>query len=200
MMKIEEAIKTNQITGDIVNGADAVTELFLRAAGAKLGASLVPGSSGALVAASAGSKALRKQFDKLPSMMTRNIIQEATKDPQLMALLLKRGKTEREKVILARQIHGYVTAAGLNYADMDDEPLPPEELPLVPTRRARKLLQDFPTAPTRGTGKPAAPNVGAPTQGGTALPPLPSSPAGPSSSRKMFQSLFPTDTISPLIE
>jgi hypothetical protein len=204
MERVEIALKNNQLTDEVITGADALTELALRATGAKLGASLTPGSSGSLVAASAGSKFMRKQFDKMPTFLVRGVIEQATQDPQLMALLLKRGVSQREKFQISRQLHGYLSAAGLNYAQEDNDPMPPEETPAAPTRQARKLLQDFPTAPTRGKANPPlktpAPNIGAPTQGGTALPPLPSSPAGPSTSRKMFQSLFPTDTISPLIE
>ena len=199
MERIETAIKNNQLTDEVIQGADAVTELALRAAGAKLGASLTPGSAGSLVAASAGSKFMRKQFDKMPTFMVRGIIEQATQDPQLMALLLKRGVTQREKFQISRQLHSYLGAAGLNYAELDNEPMPAEEAPVEPTRRARKLMQDLPSAPTRGSitpSRPAAPNVGAPTQGGTGLPPLPASPAGPSNSRKMLQSLFPMDTIS----
>ena len=200
MERIEAAIKNNQLTDEVVQGADALTELALRAAGAKMGASLTPGSSGSLVAASAGSKFMRKQFDKMPTFMVRGIIEKATQDPQLMALLLKKGVTQREKFVLTRQLHSYLGAAGLNYVDLDDEPMPPEEAPQA-APQARRLLRDLPTAPTRGTQPPMktpAPNVGAPTQGGMNLTPMPApqGPQGTSSSRKMLQSLFPMDTIS----
>ena len=200
MERIEAAIKNNQLTDEVVQGADALTELALRAAGAKLGASLTPGSSGSLVAAYAGSRFMRKQFDKMPTFMVRGIIEKATQDPQLMALLLKKGVTQREKFVLSRQLHSYLGAAGLNYVDLDDEPMPPEEAPQA-APQARRLLRDLPTAPTRGTQPPMktpAPNVGAPTQGGMNLTPMPApqGPQGTSSSRKMLQSLFPMDTIS----
>jgi hypothetical protein len=205
MLRIEAAIKSNQVTDDVVNGADALLELGLRATGAKFGAELTPGSTGSLVAASAGSKFMRKQFDKLPTMMVKNILEEATKDPQAMALLLRRGKTQNEKYDIAAALSSFLgrvtfgaRAPVLNV--FDPGPPPEEEAPAAPTRQARKLLQDYPTAPTRGKPTPPlktpAPNIGAPTQGGTALPPLPASPAGPSASRKMLQSLFPMDTIS----
>jgi hypothetical protein len=203
MVNIERAIKSGTVTDSVVEGADALLELGLRITGAKVGASIAQGGS-ALVAASAGSKLMRKQFDKIPTMMVRGIIEEATKDPQAMALLLRRGVTQNEKYEISKQLTPFLARVAfgtraplLNYSStFDPGPAPlPEEEP-APTRRARKLLQDFPTAPTRGTGRPAAPNVGAPTQGGTGLPALPASPAGSSSSRKMLQSLFPMDTIS----
>jgi hypothetical protein len=196
MERIELAMKNNQLTDEVLSGADAVTELALRATGAKLGAALTPGSSGSLVAASAGSKFMRKQFDKMPTFLVRGVIEQATQDPQLMALLLKRGVSQREKFQISRQLHSYLSAAGLNYVQQDDEPMPPEEAPTMDAgfpKQARKLLQDMPTAQTRGTkpaGQPAAPAPAAPA--------APQGPAGApvSNSRKMLQSLFPMDTIS----
>jgi len=198
MMRIEEAINTNQVTSDIVTGADAMTELFLKIGGARAGATagkMLPGGGGQLIAASAGSQALRKQFDKLPSMMTRSIIEEAAKDPALMALMLKKAKTPAEKFTLARQVHAYITAAGMNYANFDDTPIPVDETPLVPSptrTQARGLLKQMPTVQTRGTV--VSPRPAMPAPGGASGPPAPVGQG--TSSRKMLQSLFPRDDIS----
>lgn len=200
MERVETALKNTQLTDEVVTGADALTELALRAAGAKLGASLTPGSSGSLVAASAGSKFMRKQFDRMPTFLVRGVIEEATKDPQLMALLLKRGVSQREKFQISRQLHGYLSAAGLNYAQDDNEPPPAEDTPPPYAYNARRSLRQLPAAPsTRGTSsKPVAAN---PYAGDAPLPPLAPPPSGEqaapaSNSRKMLQSLFPMDTIS----
>jgi hypothetical protein len=199
MERIESALKNNQLTNEVVTGADAVTELALRVMGAKLGASLSPGSSGSLIAASAGSKFMRKTFDKMPTFLVRGVIEEATKDPQMMALLLQRGVTERDKFRLSRQLHSYLGAAGLTYAEADNDPMPPEETSPRPGpgRQARRLMQNFPTAPTRG----------APTPYGPSAPPAPAPQGGmeeeqaqPSTSRRMFQRLFPTDSASSMME
>ena len=197
MERVEVALKNTQLSDDIVTGADAVTELVLRATGAKLGAGLTPGSSGSLVAASAGSKFMRKQFDKMPTFMVRGVIEQATKDPQLMALLLKRGASQREKFKLSRQLHGYLSAAGLNYAAPDTDPMPEEETPAPPPRQARKALQQLPTAQTRGTRTvaPAAPAAPGPVSAAPD-PNAPTPGAPPSDSRRMLQSLFPMDSIS----
>jgi uncharacterized protein YciW len=187
MANIELALQNRQITDDIVQGADAVTELFLRAKGAQLGSAVSPG--GSLIAASAGSKFLRQQFDKMPMFMVKGIIEEATKDPQMMALLLKRGTTQRNKLDISRQIHAYTVAAGLNYADADNEPMPAEE---APRTKAKGLLQRLPTVQTRGTVVSSRPAMPAP--GGASGPPAPVGQG--TSSRKMLQSLFPRDDIS----
>jgi hypothetical protein len=202
MLKIEKAMKNNQLTDDVIKGADAVTELALRITGAKLGTALTPGGN-SLVASSAGSKFIRKQFDKIPTFMVRGIIEKATQDPQLMALLLKRGVTQQEKFKISRQLHAYGIAAGLNFAEQDDEPMPPAEKPrpslqyIDQPSSSRRSLDSLPTAQTRGTKPktPAAPAPAAPAPGPVSMA-TPQGPAEQSSSRKMLQSLFPMDSIS----
>ena len=204
MQNIEKAMKNNKITDDIVQGADALTELALRVTGAKLGTALTPGGN-SLVASSAGSKYVRKELDKIPTFMVKGIIEKATQDPQLLALLLKRGATQREKFQISRQLHSYMAAAGLNYAEQDDEPMPEEEKArpgLQFTNQqpsvSRRSLNALPTAQTRGTkpvAAPAAPAPAAPAPGPVSMA-TPQGPEEQSSSRKMLQSLFPMDSIS----
>jgi hypothetical protein len=203
MQNIEKAMNNNKLTGEVVQGADALTELALRVTGAKLGTALTPGGN-SLVASSAGSKYVRKQFDKLPTFMVKGIIEKATQDPQLMALLLKRGATQREKFQISRQLHAYLSAAGLNYAQQDDEPMPAEErarpgLQFTDQQPSvsRRSLNSLPTAQTRGTKPAAAPMAPATPAPGPVSMTTPQGPAGePTASRKMLQSLFPMDTIS----
>ena len=195
MERVETAIKNNQLSDEVLTGADAVTELALRVTGAKLGTALTPGGN-SLVASSAGSKFVRKQFDKMPTVMVRGIIESATKDPKLMALLLQRAQTPTQKYMLGQQIQGYLYAAGLNAAEPDNEPPPQEEGPQYPGT-AQKMLRKMPPAPsTRGTPFSRAPAPAAPAPGPVSMA-TPQGPAGDqSSSRKMLQSLFPMDTIS----
>jgi len=197
MERVEKAMGTKQMMDDVVSGADAVTELAMRVVGARLGTAAINGGPGALIAASAGSKAVRSIFDKAPTMMIRGIIEQATKDPQLMTLLLKKGGTEREKIQMARQLHGYLGAAGLNYAEFD-EPAPQPEAPTGPSAR-EMLRQTAPSTPSRGV--PGLTNQGAPAgQPSTAPqapPPGPQSatPQPPSQSRQMLSALFPEDRL-----
>jgi len=193
MIKVEKAIKSGRVTDDVVDGADALVELGLRVTGADLGARVSRGSS--LVASSAGSKFMRKQFDKLPTGMVRTILEEASRNPQTMALLLKRGMTQNQKYdyaaklssVLGRMVFG---ARAPLYNVFDPGPPPEEEAPAVPPpRQARKALQQMPTAQTRGT-RPVA-------MAPTAPAPAAAAPGAPQSdSRKMLQSLFPMDSIS----
>jgi hypothetical protein len=197
MERVEKAMGSKQLMDEVVSGADAVTELAMRVVGARIGTAATGGGPGALIAASAGSKAIRSIFDKAPTMMIRGIIEQATKDPQLMALLLKKGVTERDKIQMAKQLHGYLGAAGLNYAEFD-EPAPQPEAPTGPS--AREMLRQS-TPPTPSRGVPGLTNQGAPAgQPSTAPqapPPGPQSaaPQPPSQSRQMLSALFPEDRL-----
>ena len=216
MERIETALKNNQLMDEVVQGGDAVTELALRVIGSRIGGAVADGGPGSLIAASAGSKYMRQMFDKTPTLFIRGIIEESTKDPQLLAQLLKRGTTEQEKFQMARALHGYMVASGINYANFDESQAPkrkPEtffEVPLpnftapvmpgpaqprIPFRsESQQMLRQMPPAPaTRGVpGMPSAPG---------AKPPAGQSGQAPmsGSSRAAFQALFPMDSVASLM-
>ncbi|NDF55915.1 MAG: hypothetical protein EB145_17295, partial [Proteobacteria bacterium] len=155
-------------------------------------------------AASAGSKAIRQIFDKMPMMMVRKTIQRAAQDPTLMAQLLRRAPSEREKFQLAKSMHAYMLAAGLNYATYEE---PPEAKVATQGPRASDQLQNIQDIYNRLRGRPQPPAPttrgapGLPRQG--AAPPTTGAPAGggaptagaPTQSRQMLQQLFPYDAI-----
>jgi hypothetical protein len=204
MEKVEKAMGTKQMMDEVVQGADAVTELAMRVVGARIGTAASGGGPGALIAASAGSKAVRNIFDKAPTMMIRGIIEQATKDPQLMAMLLKKGVTEGDRIQMARQLHGYLGAAGLNYAEFE-EPPPEQQAPARPgPSQSQQMLRTLPPAPqTRGmpNATPAAPPAAQGPQGAPATAPAPApgpqgaAPQPPTQSRQMLAALFPEDRL-----
>jgi hypothetical protein len=208
MTRIERSMASGRTLDDIVPGSDAVQELVQRVIGARIGTAAAPGGPGSLIAASAGSKAVRSIFDKMPNMSTVTIMERAAQDPDFMALLLKKGRTETEKLQIARQLHGYMLNAGLNYATFDEpEPAAANRSPLNPQGRAAQELRQFdqslrqtqqqprqsPPAPsTRGVpGLNATPSSPAPSGGAS------NAPASPNA-RSMMQSLFPFDSVSGL--
>jgi len=197
MIRIETALKNNIPYEDVIQGADAVTELGLRVVGSKIGTSAsaaVGGSGQGLIAAAAGSRAIRQIFDSLPNATVRAILENAVKDPQAMAILLQKGRTEREKTDIANAFINFLGSLGvsvgkgavtpaLNYIETD-EPRPP--MPAAPP--AREQLRRLPPAPgTRGVPNLGKQSSAAPAGGGGA-------PA--TDSRAMFQQLFPFDSIS----
>lgn len=201
MVRIEEAMGNKRTMDTVVEGADAVSELAMRVVGARIGTAASPSGPGTLIAAAAGSKAVRQIFDKMPTMFTRGIIEQASRDPQLMALLLRKGTTEREKLNIARSLHSYLMASGLNYATFEEPP--PEEQAAMPSGQpgqAARALRQLPAAPsTRGVpflqqGQPPA--AGNKPGAGAAPPQAPAPGQPPGSAATMLQQLFPFDTIS----
>jgi hypothetical protein len=196
MMRVEKAMGNKNELNKIMDGAGAVEELAMRIAGATAGGKLSGGGPGSLVAASAGSKYVREIFDKMPNFMVRSTIEKALQDPQMMAALLRRGIDKKQQSAFAE---GFVNLLGKNLATRIPAPLSiyEDEVPRAnliqtgPPTAARQLRKLPPTAPSKGVPglfdkKPGAQAPAAPG-------------AQSSTSRAMFQSLFPNDTISPML-
>lgn len=210
MVKIETAVKNNVPLDDVIQGADAVTDLALRVIGSHIGTAAAPGGPGSLIAASAGSKAVRQIFDNLPNATVRQILENAVKDPQAMAILLEKGRTQKQQIDIANRLLNYLGSMGvsvgksavtpaLNYIGAD-EPRPAQlqggvNVPFTPEGQAARQLRMLPKAPSTrgvpglmdqapGTKPPGGQSSGAPTN---------------ANARSMFQSLFPFDTVSPMV-
>lgn len=185
MLNVEKAVGDRRLLEGVIQGADAATELALRVVGSRIGTTVSGSGPGSLIAASAGSKYMRQIFDKSPMIMVRGIIEQATKDPQMMALLLRKGVTEGDKLRLAQQMHSYLGAAGLNYERFTEPAPEPTVQAPEPVRSVTPRRQPA-TAPTRGVPGLNIGGGGPPQLGGGA-------PAGGGSSREMLQRLFPFD-------
>lgn len=220
MFKIEDAMTNRRMLEDVIQGADIMGELVMRVVGSKIGTAATSGGPGSLIAASAGSKAIRQIFDQMPMLAARNLMEEGLRNPQLMAQLLRRGKSQREKLLYARRLHSYLMAAGYNYlpsafptdaqlqAEEDAErkatreayknlqSLPPSNPAFTtPNSSQERLRRAFPVAPpSRGmpglTGPTSPAGGGAPPAGGGGKAPP------TSQSRMMLQQLFPNDAIT----
>lgn len=115
--KIEDALARN-VPIDGLPQPDALVNLVLRVAGAKVGATMASGTSGAtLVAAGRGSQFFRDVFEKVPVGKVREILIEAARNPQFAAALLEKPRSQAHGLRLARQIHAYIVAAGITAAD-----------------------------------------------------------------------------------
>jgi hypothetical protein len=208
MDRVEMALVNKKSLDAALDASDIVTEFVLRTTGARIGASVAAGPS-TLVAASAGSQAVRNIFDKMPKFMIRQILEEASENPQMMAALLRKGKTSGEKTTIARQLHGYLGAAGLNYLDMEEDRPPSVAMrqtppPVAPGATARQMLEQAnqvgrpaPAAPSSVVMKKPAPPAptsrgvgGAPVQGSA----KPAAAPG-TSAMETYQKLFPDDKI-----
>jgi hypothetical protein len=188
MLRIEQSMGDRKLFEGVIEGADAATELALRVVGSKIGTTVSGGGPASLIAASAGSKYMRQVFDKSPMIMVRGIIEEATKDPKMMALLLRKGTTEAEKLSIARSLNAYLAVAGLNYSRFEEPPVPPEEQ-RVDTSVMRPAQQSV----TRRPLPPTVQSRGVPGFGTNAASAVPAPPPTGGNSREMLQKLFPYD-------
>jgi hypothetical protein len=211
MVRIETAAKNNLPLEDVIQGADAVTELGLRVLGSKIGTTVggAAGGGGSLIAAAAGSKAIRQIFDALPNATVRQVLENAVKDPEAMAILLQKGRTQKEQREIGNQLLKLLGSYGVQVGKSaitpaltyiaPDEPSPTQiqkgvQAPFTPQGAAARQLRMMPVAPTTrgvpgfGPKSPAAQekNSGPPTTANA-------------SARGMYQSLFPMDTISPMV-
>jgi hypothetical protein len=195
MMRVEKAMGNKNELNKIMDGAGAVEELAMRVAGAVGGGKLSGGGPGSLVAAQAGSKYVREIFDKMPNFMVRSVIEKALQDPQMMAALLRRGVDQKQQSTF---IEGFVNLLGKNLATRIPAPLSiyESEVPRAnliqtgPPDAARQLRKLPPPVPSKGVPGlfDKKPGAQAPAPG-----------AQSSTSRAMFQSLFPNDSISPML-
>jgi hypothetical protein len=205
MVRIETAMKNNIPYEDVIQGADAVTDLALRVTGAQIGTAAAPGGPGSLIAASAGSKAVRQIFDALPNATVRTILENAVKDPQAMALLLQKGRTEKEQMDIANKLINYVGSLGvsvgksavtpsLNYLSAQEErpAASAQTSPFTAQGQAARQLRQLPQAPTT-RGVP-----GFNPKPGAQAAPAPGGAPTNANARSMMQSLFPFDSVSNL--
>lgn len=198
MIRIEKGLEANVPIENFMTGASAIEDLALRVIGSRIGSVAASSGPGSLIAASAGSKYMRQMFDQMPMLEMRRVIETATQNPQMMADMLKRGRTQRESLELAKKMRSYLITSGLTAAgpEPEEEPMFPPGMPQSTgpmfQGRAAQALRQLPPAPSsRGVpglmlpGQPREQAGGAPTE-------------APTQSRAMLQSLFPFDTISAL--
>jgi hypothetical protein len=241
MVKIETAVKNNIPLDDVIQGADAVTDLALRVVGARIGTAASPGGPGSLIAASAGSKAIRQIFDNLPNATVRQILENAVKDPEAMAILLDKGRTQKQQTDNANRLLNYLGSIGvsvgktaitpaLNYIAPEEPrpsqlpartargPVPPgmerlyydvdsmgfQQPPFTPEGQAARQLRMLPgdrRIPPKAPNTRGVPGLTdqAPKPPGQGAAPGGSGAPTNANARSMFQSLFPFDSVSPMV-
>jgi hypothetical protein len=195
MMRVEKAMGNKNELNKVLDGAGAVEELAMRIVGANIGTSVSGGGPGSLIAASAGSKYVREIFDKMPNFMVRSTIEKALQDPQMMAALLRRGVNKQQE---AGFVENFAQLLGRTIATRIPAPLGiyESEVPRA------NLIQTGPPGSPPPVRKlpPSVPSKGVPglfDKKPGAQAPAPG--AQSSTSRAMFQSLFPNDSISPML-
>lgn len=218
LVKMESFVASGDMgLEELAETVGPMMDFYLRIAGSAAGArlqSLIPGDTGAgsLVAAGAGSKAFRAAYSKIfadiPESMKMDVMTEMFKDPDLLATMLSKGRTQREAGNIAGRLTELLTEKGFlstvtvgrrgvpsvvretEETIVDEEPQitvpepsPNDEASLTPQRV-------LPTNPPVAQPRPAA----APAPVPQTTPPSPQPAA-----RSRYAALFPNDPISGMI-
>ena len=114
-VKIEDSLQDAATIDNLIPELGALTDFVMRVSGAKLASKGLAGGVGgeSLIVAAAGSKAMRKMFDKVPNAKISDVLIEAAENPRFMVNLLKRPTSVRQARDLERQINAYLINAGL---------------------------------------------------------------------------------------
>ena len=210
-----QAFAARSSPADIEAFEKEIGPLFMLAArisGAKAGTALgglMGAGPGGLIAPAAGSKyattILGKYLSELPAALKMDVINTVTEDPKLLAEVLKRGQSEKEKSKLVQALIQSFVDNGImssvrrtppvlqTYISSEDEedlaPPPaapePQALPTLPPQEA-----PVPTAPPPTQGVGAAPS---PVPLSSAVPQRPPIQSSGPVDRARFAALFPED-------
>ena len=168
MVKFEAAEQTGEI-GELVERAGPILDFYLGITGSALGTkaqSIMTGGQsgpGALIAAGRGAETMRRIFADLPASMQTDVMGELMRNPELLATMMRRPRSERERMRL-------VERAGQMLSDLGFRPV----VDLYPSveREIMREREDVP--PPAQTAPPAPvtpPNLPPPSQRGALVPP-----------------------------
>ena len=225
MVKMESfTLNADVNLGDIAETVGPMMDFYLRIVGSSIGSraqSMLPGdgAGGSLVAATAGSKAFRtaysKIFSNIPESMKMDVMTQMLKDPEMLAVFLKKGRTEREQSAIGGRLTSILVEKGLIPAGRGAANVGRRALPAVIRERdeslqekTRRLESVTPLPSNNQQGALAPPPVQRPspveppTTQALAVP-SPSPVSAPASSgpvdRTRYAALFPNDMASSMI-
>jgi hypothetical protein len=195
MRRIEDAKDNRLFIENVLSGGNPLEAFAVRWLALHGSSAAIPSGPGSLAAASAVSNTAQQLFNQMPRLNALAGLREAASDPKLMAALLRKGRTDQEKLAFLRDVQQQMNAAGILVSTGQRAVIP--ALNITEQRQedvARKRNEARgnrirPAAPaTRGMPGLTPPAGGAP-QGGGGAPPT-------SQSRMMLQQLFPNDPIT----
>ena len=214
LVKMETFVASGNMSfDDLAETVGPMMDFYLRIAGSSVGSrlqSMIPGDtgSGQLVAAGAGSKAFRtvysKIFSEIPESLKMDVMTQMFKDPDLLATMLSKGKTQRERKNIAGRLAGILAEKGF-YAVTNtgrrgiptitretEELIVDEEPVLVPNDEGASL-----NIPAQVPTLPVGP-APSPIQTASASLPQTTPQSGPVD-RTRYAAMFPNDPASALI-
>ena len=195
--RIDDA-KTNRLfIENVLAGGNPLEVFAVRWLALHGSSAAIPSGPGSLAAASAVSNTAQQLFNQMPRLNALAGLREAAADPKLMAALLRKGRTDQEKLAFLRDVQEQLSAAGILVSTGQRAVIPALNITEqrqedIQRRRdeARRIRTAPPAPTTRGVPGMTPPTGGAPPAGGGGgAPPT-------SQSRMMLQQLFPNDAIT----
>ena len=123
MVKMESfTMNGNMDLGDLVETVGPMMDFYLRVVGSSIGTRaqrLLPGDTGgaSMIAGGAGSKAFRtaysKIFSNIPESLKMDVMTQMLKDPELLAVMLKKGRTDKERNAIGGRLTSLLIEKGL---------------------------------------------------------------------------------------
>jgi len=200
---------------DLAETVGPMMDFYLRISGASLGSrmqSLIPGDtgSGSLVAAGAGSKAFRQVYSKIfkniPESLKMDVMTQMFEDPELLAVMLSKGRNERQRSNIASRILQILSEKGFTAVtstlrrglpatireggEKDLDPIRPDNFPVT----VPKALESISPINLSQVNPPA--QIPTATLQAQAQP---SSGSADPNTRTRYASLFPDDPISGML-
>ena len=225
MVKMESFTMNGDVNlGDLAETVGPMMDFYLRVVGSSIGSraqSLIPGDSagGSLVAASAGSKAFRtaysKIFSNIPESMKMDVMTQMMKDPELLAVMLKKGRTDRERSAIGGRLSSLLIEKGLIPAGQGVANIIRRTIPATIRERdesmqeeIRRLESVIPSNDQQGSVAPApqppvprpSPVVTPTTQARAVPSPSPAPVNSGPVDRTRYAALFPNDSISGMMQ
>ena len=78
-----------------------------------MGSEMLGGGSQSLIAAGAGSRAVRNIFSNMPNVLNMDVMSELIRDPQLLATMLSKPKSEQAQLKLGQKILDFFGSQGI---------------------------------------------------------------------------------------
>lgn len=195
MRRIQDAKDNRLFIENVLSGGTPLETFAVRWLALHGSSAAIPSGPGSLAAASAVSNTAQQLFNQMPRLNALAGLREAAADPKLMAALLRKGRTDQEKLAFLRDLQKQLSAAGIIVSTGQRAVIP--ALNITEQRQedvqrqreeSRRIRMTPPAPATRGMPGLTPPAGGAP-QGGGGPPPT-------SQSRMMLQQLFPNDPIT----
>ena len=215
LVKMETFVASGDMGLDeLAETVGPMMDFYLRIAGASVGSrmqSLIPGDTGAgqLVAAGAGSKAFRqvygKIFNQIPETLKMDVMTQMFKDPDLMAVMLQKGRTEKQRNNIAGRIAELLSEKGFIAATTPVRRLAPGVV--RETQEELEESQVIPSVPATNQRASLIPQTVTPTNRQVVQPRQVAAPApivpnnvSRAATQSRYAALFPNDPISSMIQ